>query len=252
MIALHQVSDRDEIAAAAADLEGRHPRAVVRWALERFAGGRVAIVTGLQSEGMAVVDMAIAIDPDVRVVTIDTGRLPEATYRYLDMVREHYGRGIEIAFPDQALVQAMVNEHGANAFYRSPERRLDCCHVRKVEPLERVLVTLDCWLTGLRRSQSRSRASTEVVAVDDEHGGVVKVNPLASWSAAEVVAYLEARGVPRHPLYAEGYRSIGCAPCTRPVQAGEDPRSGRWWWENGVDKECGIHGRPLLPVSRSA
>ena len=244
------VIDAQELDDARSALDGAHPSEVVGWALTRFAPARTAIVTSLQADGMAVVEMALRIDPGVRIVTIDTGRLPEETYAYLDEVRAHFGRGIEVLLPDAAAVGRHVSEHGAIAFRASVERRLDCCHLRKVEPLERLLATLDCWLTGLRRDHSVRRGSTPVVELDTAHGGIVKVNPVAGWDEAAVRAHLAVTGVPLHPLYADGYRSIGCAPCTRPVAAGDDPRSGRWWWEQGVDKECGIHATPAPPQHR--
>jgi phosphoadenosine phosphosulfate reductase len=245
--------DAAELAGTVRRLEGAHPREIIGWALGRFAPTRLAVVTSLQADGMAVVDMALRIDPEVRIVTIDTGRLPEETHAYLDRVRGCYGRRIEVRLPDGAGVERFVSEHGVNAFRDSVERRLDCCHLRKVEPLERLLTGLDCWLTGLRRDHSARRGSVGVVEVDAGHGGIVKVNPVAAWDEAATRAYLAEHEVPLHPLYARGYPSIGCAPCTRPVATGDDPRSGRWWWEQGVDKECGIHGRPAqLPHRRSA
>ncbi|MEA2618049.1 MAG: phosphoadenosine phosphosulfate reductase [Chloroflexota bacterium] len=242
--------DAAELVSTARGLEAGHPRDIVGWALGRFQPARTAVVTSLQADGMAVVDMALRIDPEVRIVTIDTGRLPEETYAYLDRVRAYYGRGIEVRFPDRATVERFTSAHGVNAFRESVERRLDCCHLRKVEPLERLLAGLDCWLTGLRRDHSARRRSVDVVELDSAHGGVIKVNPVAAWDEAAVRAYLADRGVPLHPLYERGYRSLGCAPCTRAVAEGDDPRSGRWWWERDVDKECGIHGRPLWPAQR--
>jgi phosphoadenosine phosphosulfate reductase len=240
------LSDND-LAGAAARLDGTSPQTIVRWALDSYPPGRVAVVTGLQADGVAIADMALAVDPEVRILTIDTGRLPEASHEYIDELRRHFGRAIEVVLPDRGEVERFVTEHGVNPFYDSVERRLDCCHHRKVAPLERVLESVDCWMTGLRRTQSVGRATTPVVQRDQAHGGVVKVNPLAAWSDHQVFAYLASRGVPLHPLYAQGYTSIGCAPCTRATVAGEDPRAGRWWWEQGLDKECGIHGRPALP-----
>jgi phosphoadenosine phosphosulfate reductase len=242
--------DAAELAGTVHRLEGAHPRTVIRWALGRFAPARIAVVTSLQADGMAVVDMALRIDPEVRIVTIDTGRLPEETYAYLDRMRAHYGRRIEVRLPDGGAVERFVSEHGVNAFRDSVERRLDCCHLRKVEPLERLLTGLDCWLTWLRRDHSARRGSVGVVEIDGDHGGIVKVNPVAAWDEAATRAYLAGRGVPLHPLYERGYRSLGCAPCTRAVAEGDDPRSGRWWWERDVDKECGIHGRPAWPAQR--
>lgn len=242
--------DAAELVSTARGLEAGHPRDIVGWALGRFAPARTAVVTSLQADGMAVVDMALRIDPDVRIVTIDTGRLPEETYAYLDRVRAYYGRPIEVRFPDRAAVETFTTAHGVNSFRESVERRLDCCHLRKVEPLERLLAGLDCWLTGLRRDHSARRRSVGVVELDSAHGGVIKVNPVAAWDEAAVRAYLADRGVPLHPLYERGYRSLGCAPCTRAVAEGDDPRAGRWWWEDEVDKECGIHGRPVWPAQR--
>jgi thioredoxin-dependent adenylylsulfate APS reductase len=236
-----------ELAQAASALEMAHPREVVAWALQRFGRARTVVVTGLQAEGVAVADMAIDVDPQVRVATIDTGRLPAATYEYIDMLREHFGRDIEVIHPDAAMLSEYTTQNGLNGFYRSVQLRLDCCHIRKVEPLERILRDADAWLTGLRRTQSDRRASTPVVEVDVAHGGIAKVNPVATWSDEQVRAHLSMRGVPLHPLYARGYTSIGCDPCTRAVEPGEHERAGRWWWEDGVDKECGIHGRPDTP-----
>jgi phosphoadenosine phosphosulfate reductase len=238
--------DSVDVEAAARRLESASPQEIVAWILERFGADRVKVVTGLQAEGVAVADMAIALDPQVRVVTIDTGRLPAETHQYIDILRERWGRGIEVVHPDAALLSEYTSAHGVNAFYDSMQLRLDCCHIRKVEPLERALRGVDAWMTGLRRSQSERRADTPVVERDLEHGDIVKANPVAAWSEDQVAAYLTARDLPRHPLYAKGFRSIGCAPCTRPVGPDEHPRAGRWWWEDGVDKECGIHHRPQI------
>ena len=227
-----------------ARLDTASPDEVIGWALSRFPSERRVVVTGLQADGVAVADMAIAADPTVRVLTIDTGRLPEATHWYLDELRAHWGRGIEVVLPESAEVESFVGEHGSNPFRRSVALRLDCCHIRKVAPLERVLAGVDCWMTGLRRGQSERRATTSVIDIDERHGGVVKVNPVATWSEDAVTEYLTQRSVPLHPLYDAGYRSIGCAPCTRAVSADEDARAGRWWWEDGVDKECGMHMTP--------
>jgi phosphoadenosine phosphosulfate reductase len=240
------VFSEQELVLARARLGDGNARDVIAWALARFSPARRVVVTGLQAEGVAVADMAIALDPSVRVLTIDTGRLPEPTHRYLDTLREHWGRGIEVIHPDSEELEVFTREHGSNPFYASAHLRLDCCHLRKVAPLERVLVGVDCWLSGVRRGQSARRAGAETVEIDARHGGIVKVNPLALWSDETVRGYLREHGVPLHPLYAKGYTSIGCAPCTRPVAAGDHARAGRWWWESGVDKECGIHAVPLV------
>jgi phosphoadenosine phosphosulfate reductase len=232
---------------AAAQLEAAAPQEIVAWALRRFGAARTAVVTGLQAEGVAVADMAILLDPSVRVVTIDTGRLPAESCAYIDSLRQRWGRGIEVIHPDATALSEFTTNNGVNAFYTSVQLRLDCCHVRKVEPLERALRGVDAWMTGLRRSQSDRRGTTPVVERDIAHGDIVKLNPVAAWSEEQVVDYLRSRDVPRHPLYEQGYRSIGCAPCTRAVGPGEHPRAGRWWWESSdVEKECGIHHRPQV------
>ena len=201
-------------------------------------GDEFAIATSFQKEGMAIVDMAWRLEPRVRVFTLDTCRLPDETYRMVETVRERYGIAVEMVRPDAEEVGAIVRERGADLFYESVENRRLCCEVRKVRPLERKLATLRAWASGMRREQSETRTAIEKV----EHvGGRIKVNPLADWTAAEVERYTLENGVPVHPLYAAGYRSIGCAPCTRAVEAGEEERAGRWWWEAGAAKECGIH-----------
>ena len=236
------------LSSAPPELETAQPAEIVAWALGEHRPGRVAVVTALQREGMVVVDLALRIDPGVRIVTIDTGRLPAETQAFLDTVRAHYGRDIEVRRPAAAAVTEFVRRHGPDAFYIDPELRVACCALRKVAPRDVLLGELDCWLTGLRRSQSASRAATPVV--DRETEGLTKVNPLVACSADWVSAYIRDHGVPEHPLYAEGYTSIGCAPCTRATRPGEDERAGRWWWESGLDTECGMHGRPALTRER--
>ena len=225
----------------AGDLEGADPESILALALEKW-GRRVALLISFQAEGLVLLDMAWRIDPAVRVITLDTGRLPQETYEVIDQVRRRYNIEVEVFFPDAGAVETLVRRDGPNLFYRSAQSRLECCRVRKVEPLKRALSGLDAWVTGLRRAQGRSRAAVREVEIDPEHGGIVKLNPLAGWSQQQVDAYADANDLPRHPLYDRGYTSIGCAPCTRPVRLGEDSRSGRWWWEAGDHKECGLHG----------
>ena len=235
------VFDDLEIGEIAVDLDDQEPEDVIEWALEAL-GDRVAIVTALQADGMVVLDMAAQIRPDIRIVTVDTGRLPQETYAFIDEVREHYPRvRWDVLFPDAAEVQVMVRQHGTDLFRRSVQQRLLCCQVRKVQPLARALRELDGWFTGLRRDQWASRAAIKKVELDHDHGGIVKVNALADWTHDEVLDYIREHDVPSHPLYAQGYTSIGCAPCTRPIQEGEHDRAGRWWWEKNAPKECGIH-----------
>ena len=187
---------------------------------------------------MVIVDLASRISSDVRVFTIDTGRLPQETYQMMEIVRQRYGIHVEVVFPERQDVEQMVTLHGPNLFYASVPSRERCCEVRKVRPLERKLATLKAWASGLRREQSRTRINIPKV---EKQGERIKLNPLADWTAAQVEEYIRKNHVPMHPLYARGYASIGCAPCTRAVEAGEDERAGRWWWERDTKKECGIH-----------
>lgn len=235
------VFDDLEIGELAMELDDWDPDEVVGWALETFAD-RILSVTALQAEGMAVLDMAYRLRPDLRVVTVDTGRLHRVNLDFVEQVRAHYpGLRLEVHRPDAPEVAAMVARHGPDLFRDSVDRRLLCCQIRKVRPLVRALEGMDAWFTGLRREQWASRANIRKVELDHDHDGIVKVNPLADWTKEEVWAYLVEHGVPIHPLYAQGYTSIGCEPCTRPVRRGEDDRAGRWWWETGAPKECGMH-----------
>jgi thioredoxin-dependent adenylylsulfate APS reductase len=229
-----------EVAQRAAQFETRSAEDVLRWALEQFHP-RIALSSSLQTEDMVVLDIAWRIEPPVRVFTLDTGRLPQETYDMMDRVRDHYGVKLEVLFPDAAEVQKMVEAKGLNLFYESIENRHECCGVRKVKPLQKILSGLDAWVTGLRRDQWATRKDISKVEVDAEHGGIVKCNPIADWSQDQLDAYVKARNVPRHALYAKGFTSIGCLPCTRATKPGENPRAGRWWWEQDGQKECGLH-----------
>lgn len=238
------IQARDDLSAvaeeAARNLAGARPEDVLAWALSTFHHDRIALCTSLQDEGMVLMDMAWRIWPDVHVFTIDTGRLPAATLDLMEKVRGRYGIKLEVLFPDAEEISALVSEHGVNLFYESTEFRLSCCDIRKVRPLDRRLATLDAWITGLRYDQNQSRASTAEVELDVAKGGIIKVNPLARWTREQVLDYVRENDVPRNELYSHGYTSIGCDPCTRAIEPGEDLRAGRWWWESG-DKECGIH-----------
>ncbi|MEX0657759.1 MAG: phosphoadenylyl-sulfate reductase [Egibacteraceae bacterium] len=235
------VLDDLEIGEIANDLDDQEPEDVIEWALETF-GERLAIITALQVDGMTLLDMAYRVKPDIRVVTVDTGRLPPETLTFLDEIRARYPKAnVEVLEPDQAELEAMVDRHGPDPFTKSVPLRLVCCQIRKVRPMLRALEGLDAWFTGLRRDQWASRAAIKKVELDHDHDGIVKLNPLADWSKEEVWDYIAEQGVPTHPLYAQGYTSIGCGPCTRPVAEGEADRAGRWWWETNAPKECGMH-----------
>jgi phosphoadenosine phosphosulfate reductase len=222
---------------------------VVAWALEQW-GARVAVCTSFQAEGMVILDMARRTDHKVRVFTVDTGRLPQETYDIMERVRERYQIEVEVFFPDPRQVEAMVRGYGPNLFYESVEARMWCCHVRKVEPMRRALAGMEAWITGLRRDQGARRAIINTIERDTEHRGLMKLNPLCDWTSEQVWDYIDTYDVPTHQLYRRGYTSIGCAPCTRPTQHGDDARAGRWWWEQNTDKECGIHG--LANAARGA
>jgi adenylyl-sulfate kinase len=210
---------------------------ILAWAIGTY-GDAFAIATSFQKEGMVIVDLASRVTSDVRVFTIDTGRLPDETYRMMETVRQRYGIRVEVVFPERDEVEQLVTLHGPNLFYSSVQSRERCCGVRKVRPLERKLATLKAWASGLRREQSATRAFVAKVEKQDER---MKLNPLADWTARQVEEHIRRHNVPVHPLYERGYTSIGCAPCTRAVEAGEDERAGRWWWEQDAKKECGIH-----------
>lgn len=233
--------DELEIGEIAVELDDQDPEDVIAWALEEL-GDRLAVVTALQVDGMVVLDIAARIRPDVTVITVDTGRLPEQTHEFITGARERYPRTRwEVLFPDTAEVEALVRETGTQGFRASVPARMRCCQVRKVRPLTGALDGLDGWFTGLRRDQWASRAAIKKVELDHDHGGIVKINALADWEGEAVWDYVREHDVPVHPLYGLGYTSLGCAPCTRPLRPGEHDRAGRWWWETGAPKECGIH-----------
>ena len=233
--------DELEAGELSVEFEGREPQELLAWALERFSP-RIGLSTAFQIDGVALIDMAYELDPEIQIFTVDTGRLPEETFELVEQLRDRYpGLNLQLLTPEAAQVRAMVARHGPNLFYREVEKRLLCCNVRKVQPLIRHLATLDAWITGLRRDQWATRTDIRKIEIDHDHGAIVKLNPLAEWTKREVWAYLRENDVPVHALYAKGYTSIGCAPCTRALAAGESGRDGRWWWESNAPKECGIH-----------
>ena len=214
---------------------------ILTWSLKNFSP-RIALACSFGApEGMVVLDLMHRIDAASRVFVLDTGRLPQATYDLIDRVRDRYDKPVEVVFPRAEDLEAMVRRDGFNLFYESVEKRQLCCRIRKVEPLERQLAELDAWVTGLRRDQNVTRTDTPKIEIEERRGGLVKINPIADWSREDVLAYARERDVPTNRLHAEGYPSVGCAPCSRAVKAGEESRAGRWWWEHPETKECGIH-----------
>jgi phosphoadenosine phosphosulfate reductase len=230
---------KESVATLAAQAGPMPPEGVLGLVLDRF-GQKTALASSFGAEDMVLVDMLARIDPQARIFTLDTGRLPQETYNLIDATRQKYGVSIEVLFPQPDAVQAMVADYGVNLFYHSVDNRKLCCGVRKMEPLRRALSRLDAWITGLRREQSVTRTSVHKIEWDDANG-LVKVNPLVEWTHADVWAYIREHNVPYNALHDRGYPSIGCAPCTRAVQPGDHERSGRWWWEHPETKECGLH-----------
>ncbi len=212
-----------------------------------------ALASSLGAEDMVLTDLIAKHAPAITIFTLDTGRLPGETYALIDRVREHYGLPIDVHYPDGRALEAYVRVHGVNAFYRSRELRERCCAIRKAAPLARALAQCRAWITGQRRAQSVTRRDLAVEEFDLAHN-LPKFNPLAAWTDAEVWDYLHAHDVPTNPLHARGYPSIGCAPCTRAIEPGEDIRAGRWWWEHPEHRECGLNRRPLdtiVPIAPS-
>jgi phosphoadenosine phosphosulfate reductase len=198
------------------------------------------LASSLGAEDMVLTDLICKHAREIGIFTLDTGRLPEETHRLIQQIRAHYGRDVAIYFPRAETVQQYVAQHGPNAFYESVELRRACCHMRKVEPLQRALQGKKAWITGLRRQQSAARKDLALSEWDADHG-LSKFNPLADWTRDEVWSYIRRFDVPYNALHDRGYASIGCAPCTRAITAGEDERAGRWWWEEETAKECGLH-----------
>jgi len=220
------------------------PEDLLRWALSTYED-RLGLAMSAGKEDMVLFDMLARVDTRrmVTVFTLDTGRLHPETIAFLESIGSRYDWPIRWLHPDESATAAFEAEHGPDGIHRSIELRHRCCHLRKVEPLERVLQGLDAWMTGCRRDQTSTRSSLEKVAEDPDRDGrtLVKLNPLADWTAADVDRYLRDHDVPTHPLFALGFSSIGCAPCTRPTEPGQDPRAGRWWWEEDGVRECGLH-----------
>lgn len=204
------------------------------------AMGPAVLTTSFGAEDMVLLDLIAANRLDIAVATLDTGRLPPETYEVWQAAETRYRRRVVPYFPKSEAVEQYVRINGINAFYDSVAQRKECCAVRKVEPLRRALAGHTGWVTGLRRGQSQARGTLEVIEWDPTHA-LTKFNPLVAWTESEVWDYLRARDVPVNPLHARGYPSIGCAPCTRAIDPGEDVRAGRWWWEEASGKECGLH-----------
>lgn len=213
---------------------------LVRWALDRFHP-RIAVATSLQDA--VLVHMATQVRKDVRVFSIDTGRLPEEAYLCAEDMSRQLGCRIEWYAPRNEAVEKLKTEKGPYSFRKSLEDRRECCRIRKVEPLQRALARLEAWITGLRREDGVTRGTVSKIERDEAHGGILKINPLADWSSDDVRAYIQKHRLPYNRLLDRGFPSIGCMCCTRAIEPGEHPRAGRWWWEQPEHKECGLHVR---------
>lgn len=221
-------------------LEAKTPGETLAWGLKTF-GNKIAFASSFGAEDVVVIDLIAKHAPAMRIFTLDTGRLNEETYDVMDRVRRKYGVSLEVMFPDQAKAEALGRTKGFYSMRESIENRKECCGIRKVEPLKRVLGTVDAWVTGLRREQAVTRTDTPRAEIDHGFGGIVKLNPIIDWSEAQVWAYIREHDVPYNALHDRKFPSIGCSPCTRAIEPGEDVRAGRWWWENPEQKECGLH-----------
>jgi phosphoadenosine phosphosulfate reductase len=234
--------NKSDIPALQKQLAGLSAEDVLRWSFEQFEADKIAIASSLGGEDQVLTEMAVRINPEVNVFTLDTGRLFQETYDVLEETMKKYNMSVQVLFPDSQAVEEMVSTNGPNLFYNSIENRKYCCNVRKVDPLRRKLETLEVWVTGLRRQQSITRNDMKNIEWD-EGNGLIKINPLAEWSEEDVWNYIRDNKIPYNRLHDQNFPSIGCAPCTRAVEPGEDVRAGRWWWENPECKECGLHSK---------
>ncbi|WP_024955791.1 phosphoadenylyl-sulfate reductase [Sulfurospirillum arcachonense] len=220
-------------------IKGKNTQEVLAYFLNEL-DVNIAFASSLGAEDQVLTDILHSISDDAKIFTLDTGRLPKETYDLIEKTNVKYKKNIKIYFPQADKVEALVNEKGMFSFYNSIDERKECCYIRKIEPLKRALKGLDIWITGLRREQSITRDSMEILE-RDEGNGLLKLNPLIDWSEEEVWEHIKKNNVPYNKLHDQGYPSIGCQPCSRAVQEGADIRSGRWWWENPEHKECGLH-----------
>lgn len=208
----------------------------------------VVYSNSLGAEAMVLTDLIATYAPEIEVFTLDTGRLHDETLALLDRIERRYQRRIQVFYPDASKIEQYVRDNGINGFYLGLEERQSCCSIRKIEPFKRAIEGHKAWVTGVRREQSAERANNEDIAWDDRYN-LWKVSPMLEWKEEDVWDYIKARNLPYNPLHDKGFPSIGCAPCTRSVEPGADPRSGRWWWENPESRECGLQPRRrVIPI----
>lgn len=203
-------------------------------------GDRAAFSTSLSWEDQLIAHYIFSNDLPIRVFTLDTGRLFPETYGVFNRTLDRYKKKIEVYFPKNEGVEKMISEKGPLSFYQSLENRKECCFLRKVEPLNRALQNVDCWITGLRAEHSENRKEMSMTEMDEQRN-IIKVHPILNWSLEQVKEEIKRHNIPYNALHDKGFVSIGCQPCTRAVKEGEDFRAGRWWWEDSNKKECGLH-----------
>ena len=220
-------------------IEGKDPVAALQALAEHFTG-EIVFSTSFGWEDQAITHMIFANDIPIKVFTLETGRLFPETYYVWNRTMEIYGKPVYAYYPVHHLLEEMVNAKGPNSFYESVKNRKECCGIRKIEPLRRALAGNKCWITGIRAEQSPNREEMHNVEWD-EGNQLIKFHPIFSWTLNEVKAYIKNHNIPYNTLHDKGFPSIGCLPCTRAVQPGEDFRAGRWWWEDQSKKECGLH-----------
>ena len=223
-------------------LKGKSPEEVLKYFIDK-CDQKVGFASSFGAEDQVLTDMICKINMNVNIFTLDTGRLFPETYNLIAKTSDHYGKKIKVYFPDHKKVEEMVEELGINHFYKSVENRERCCYLRKKEPLKRAFKGLEAWMCGLRRDQSITRFNNKLVEWDEQHG-LFKINPLIDWTEGQVWDYIEKNNVPYNELHDKGFPSIGCQPCTRAIEPGENVRAGRWWWEQPEKRECGLHNRP--------
>lgn len=208
--------------------------------IDKKFGNKAAFSTSLSWEDQVITHYIFTLNLPIKVFTLDTGRLFPETYSVLNRTRERYKKNIEVYFPNFEKVENLVTNKGPISFYESLENRKECCFIRKVEPLNRALQGVNCWITGLRAEHSENRSEMRMIELDESRE-ITKIHPLANWTLDEVKAEIKKHNIPYNSLHDKGFVSIGCQPCTRAIQVGEDFRAGRWWWEDNSKKECGLH-----------
>ncbi len=216
---------------------------LIAWALDEFGLTHIALASSFSAEDQVLTNMLVSENPRARLFTLDTGRHFQETYDVWHESTKHFNISYEVAFPDPEDVGRLTRKNGPNLFYDNVESRKSCCAVRKTRPLQKILSTVDAWIVGLRSEQSVTRTDLSPVEWDDVNK-IYRISPLCNWKEADVFSYVREKSLPVSVLYEKGFRSIGCAPCTRAIGPDDDVRAGRWWWEEPEHKECGLHNRP--------